>query len=217
MSHEPLLVGLLAAGSGSRMRHDAVADKLLVDVHGRELLQWSIDVTRHAIGRDANHEIVVIVGSDDTRRRASAEHRNVQVITAPHATRGVRWSIHALLQEAVTRRHGVIILLADDPLAAFALPYVTNHARKHRDSIIAIDRPEAAPHPVLLPYHVVDELARSEPAGNDDRGLASLLKSRDVSWLPAPADLPYPTDVDELDDLPAITAALATFHDLPSA
>lgn len=182
-------VVVLAAGASSRFG----ADKLLADVDGRPLLAVTIDLV-HAQRRSEVGRVVVVVPPDEHPRAEVAAAHGARVVESHHAARGMRWSIHAGLDELGPDREGAVVLLGDDPLAARALGAVLEAAADDPTRPVAVLRATPAPHPAYLPRHTWP----APPTRDDDTGLRALLDAM-TCWIDG-ADQ-QSLDVDEPGDL----------------
>jgi molybdenum cofactor cytidylyltransferase len=113
-------------------------------------------------------------------------------------------SLHAGVAAVDHDAPGVCIVLADDPLAALALPDVLRAASTAPSSLAAVARTPPVPHPVYVPRAMFDVM----PVAGD-RGLGALLRERPVDWLHV--DAPEPIDVDLPEHVVAVQAAIGGF------
>lgn len=194
MTNAPLPVLLLAAGGSRRFG----ADKLLAPIAGQPLLAWTVELVLDAVPAD---EVLVVVGPEDAARQALLEVAGVASRTAPDAARGMAWSLDAGLQACPAAAPGAIVLLADDPLAARALPQVRAAALRQPRRMVAMRRDPFLPHPVYLPRTTWP----APPCVDCDHGLRDLLGSG-TTWLDDPGV--HPVDVDTPDDVESLVAAL---------
>lgn len=203
----PVIIGILAAGAGTRMRASdpTITDKLLHPVAGAPVLAWTI---RCATQSHHGLPITVVIGPDHVGRSEVARDHGAEVIVAPHAERGMRWSLQCLIQYAAARQSALVVLLGDDPIAARALPVIFDQIAMTPDRPTAISRAAAAPHPVYLPVDLVSLFASDPPASEGDHGLSLVLKRHAPIWRTTDSpDLP-PVDVDTAFDLAQLATAL---------
>lgn len=201
-SRDPRIpVVVLAAGASRRFGDD---DKLLAPVGDeRAVIDLTLDAVLLVV--DA-HDVIVVMPPDAPKRSAHTRARGIRTVIAPDAARGMRWSIHAGLDAAIDDTEGadapgVVLVLADDPIAAAALGDVLRVAARLGGSrAVAIDRQPPVPHPVYLPAGLLARMAA--PHVDDDSGLRALLESEQVHWLPddgrAPIDVDVPVDLERL-------------------
>lgn len=197
--HPPIVV--LAAGLGTRMPD---ADKLLVSVLGRPVMQWSLDLARRACPDE--RPVLVVVPELTSERAEIARAAGAIPVAAPHAGRGMWWSLRAGL--AAGGDAGVIIALADDPLALLDLTAVTAAAGEAPQSPCAVRRSSGAPHPVYVPPALITHVLAVDPESHrPDAGLRDLLPST-TRWITDPAAT-QTIDVDTHGDIDRLTLALA--------
>lgn len=179
-------VVILAAGASSRFG----SDKLISLVRGKALLAHTLD---SALSYTDRSRLLVVVGNDQSQRALIATSAGARIVSCKHAARGLRWSIYAGLRAADEAATGIVILLADDPLAALDLGVILNRAAEIPNTTIAIKRESKTPHPVYIPRMHWP----APPVEDDDDGLRALLDSR-TEWI----DLPFSRskDVDTLQD-----------------
>lgn len=185
----PVIV--LAAGASTRFGDD----KLLATVCGQPLLAWTLEVAIDSVPID---HVLVIVDDPRGARAELCEQAGVATLVAPDATRGMRWSMHEGLTGCPPGVPGAVIILADDPLAARALPGVLATARRTPTRPAAVRRDPFVPHPVYLPRAIWP----ARPSSDEDHGLRDLLMDDDCTWIDdpgvAPVDVDTPADVDRL-------------------
>jgi molybdenum cofactor cytidylyltransferase len=174
---------VLAAGRSSRFG----SDKLRASVAGRTVLEWTLDFVLRAVPPQTCH----VVTSSATA--ADVAVTGVTLTVVPEAARGLGHSLHGALLSLPAGYHGVVVIPADDPLAALALPRVHAAAMRAPDAPIAVRRTPADPYPIHLPRW----LWPGRPAGDADLGM---LLDSDTIWV-EPAGLPAPVDVDTPADL----------------
>lgn len=199
----PVLV--LAAGAGARLGGDE--PKPLAQVAGRSLLEWTL----HMLDAEAHRltpYVVVRQGQAADAVATEARRLGAAVVVAPNAERGIAWSLAAGLG-GVDCERGVVVALADDPLATLALPSVLAGAHKHPDHVVAVGRRDAAPHPVFLPPDVAREFAPPTDEDAADTGIRTLLhRGGRLTLVAPPPGTPQPFDVDTAEDLLRLGEAL---------
>jgi CTP:molybdopterin cytidylyltransferase MocA len=117
------------------------------------------------------------------------------------------WSLRAALDAVPAGAAGVVIALADDPLALGDLPAVLDAAAIDPSRPVLVDRP-TAPHPVWAPAAAIASF-RPDPE-HPDRGLGPALRALGPVLVPATSPS---IDVDTAEDLAALERHL---HDAPA-
>ena len=189
---------VIAAGGGSTRFADDGTPKLHVEVAGRTVLTWTVELAGiHAPGLP----LAIGMRPGDELAVALASACGAIPAVAPDAERGLAHTLTAALDALPADVTGACILLGDDPLAALELPAVLAHAGTRPDAIVAVDRPGGTPHPVHVPR------ARWSELGSGDTGFGHLLRGAAAELVP-PATASTPVDVDTPGDLPRLAAAL---------
>lgn len=178
---------ILAAGGSSRF---GAEPKLLADLHGRPVLQWTLDNVRGVPWLDP---VVVVLGADADRIRAAVDLGDARVVLCPDWHTGQSASLRRGLG-AVGDAGKVLVLLGDQPLvgpdviARLAAEPAGSRAAYHG----------VPGHPVVLGPELVGK-ARTL-AG--DRGLRDLVRWRlvEVGDLASDRDLDTPEDLEAIRD-----------------
>lgn len=199
------LVAVLAAGTSTRFG----SDKLLARVAGRPLLDWTLEAVLEAV---AATDVRVVVADDAGARADAARARDATLVVANRAAEGMRASLDAAFAAArQARAHGLVVVLADDPLAARELPAVLARAAADPDAFVAIRRTPPVPHPVYVPTaRMPAPIAPGDRV--PDQGLRALIPATGTIWL-APACQVTPIDVDRPADLERLAAELLAASD----
>lgn len=180
-----LTILIPAAGSATRMRG---GDKLLELAHGQPMLRHqalrALGVTDH---------VMITLRDPDPARAAVLHGLNVTQIPVPDAASGMS----ASLRRAAHIQTALMILPADMPdlTTADLAALIAAHAQTP-DVILRATSDRGQPgHPVILPAHLVPELANLQ----GDEGARSLLQRHETRLLALPGthattDLDTPED-----------------------
>lgn len=105
------------------------------------------------------------------------------------------------------RHRGVFVVLADDPIACLALDTVADAATRSPESIVSVNRPTGAPHPVYIPWSMASNLS---PEKAPD-GLGPWIRSidSDSHVRVDSTELPQPIDVDVKGDIAILESKLS--------
>lgn len=195
----PVAGALLAAGRGSRL--DTRTPKPLLELHGRALVDWSLD----AIRASDLFPLFLVVGH---RGRAVARHAPGDVV--PRRSwrwrRGIAHSLRRVLDDlepsgAIT---AVCIGLADQPLIGpdAYRRLATAHAQGAQLAVATYEGERS--NPVLLGRPLWNEARRLR----GDTGARALMSSHEVTEVDC-TGTGDPSDVDTLDDLRALEKRIA--------
>lgn len=204
--YSPYIV-ILGAGDGTRM-NDIPGGKLLASVNGATLLQQTLAVAANYAPRHPRLLVVNPRSSFTPQLVAIASMAQTGIVYSDLAVSGISASIAAGIQAARDRgASAVLLLLADDPLAAIDLRTVIDcmvESAHHASAPIAVKRSDGAPHPVCIPSELFDASLDACAASPD--GLGAWLAAQPTNWV-APSR-PTTQDIDQLSDIPALTQAL---------
>jgi molybdenum cofactor cytidylyltransferase len=181
---------VLAAGEGTRFG----GTKQVAELRGKPLAQYAIDAATQA-GVD---EIVVVLGHDADRVRASLRLGSARSVANPAYASGIASSLAAGLAHADAASEAAIVLLADQP------GITAQHLRELLDAYAARRSPivrlafRSGPGPALVARELWGDLRRLE----GDIGARALMERRpelvenvDVGG-DAPVDVDHPEDLD---------------------
>lgn len=187
---------VLAAGEARRFG----APKLLQDLHGKPVVQWSAELFRRA----PVDEVIVVVARDHAGVRAALNDVDVKFVVNEHAHHGMGTSIACGVQAVDARSEAVLVALGDMPmLEADALRRVVARYRGGGASIVVPTYAGTRGHPVLFDRSVFRELAELD----GDEG-ARVVTDRDPARVVfVPLDAPAPIDVDSAADLARLRAS----------
>ena len=179
--------------------HAPAAGKLAIEIAGRPLLAWTLDLVRQVF----HGQLFVVLAPDSLLEPLCLPVRAMPVV-ANEAARGMAWSLRAGLAavHAGSPSSGAIVLLGDDPLAALALPELLSAIAADDTRCAYIDR--AGPlHPVYLPPGMVGGARPPGLAGTEDRGLRDLVLAAPgaravATTAPAPQDVDTPADLNRM-------------------
>ncbi len=189
---------VLAAGSSERF---GALDKLAAPVAGRPLL--SITLEACADERLASKDRIVVIGPGSAVATRIAESHGWRTTFAHDAPRGMGASLRTGLAATDARVAGAVVVLGDDPLAAWMLPAIVDAARAAPDATIAVRRTPFLPHPVYLPRSAWP----AADAPITDHGLRDELAGESVAWIDDPGA--HPVDVDSPGDVARLLDAMS--------
>jgi molybdenum cofactor cytidylyltransferase len=178
----PFEVFVLAAGDSSRF---GAADKLRATVNGHTLLAWTCTIAEAAARSPVN--IVVRPGQSVGPWHA---------IDAPRAAEGIEYTLDAALRSCDDGT-AAVILLADDPIAALALPDLVASTMSEPGTLVCIDR-DGAPHPIWFPASLTGSSSPPATGSGAARDLVRTAAKRIPTVAPDPVDVDRPEDLRRL-------------------
>jgi molybdenum cofactor cytidylyltransferase len=197
---------LLAAGRSSRFG----ADKLLALLGGRPVVRWSAEAL--AAGVD---ELFVVVPPNAEERAGSARPRGLaaaldgvraQPVENGARDAGLASSIAAGIAALPADCDAVVLALADQPLVSRRVVGLLRDAwRASGARAVAPRYRDGRGHPVLFSRACFEALG----ALRGDSGARAMLDAMGDALLLVPVDQPSPRDVDTVEALEALRAALA--------
>jgi molybdenum cofactor cytidylyltransferase len=193
-----LITGIvLAAGSSSRLEG---RPKQLLELHGRPLLQHTLDTVRDSGLQD----VVVVLGHLAEQVRSALDLApEVRVVVNPDYASGQASSLRVGLKAAGSDARAAVVLLGDQPgLKADSIRLVIEEYERSGSKVVQAHYKGRPGHPVLFDKATWEELKAIE----GDKGARDVLK-RHPEWIKAAElDRDLPPDLDTWEDYEKLRA-----------
>jgi molybdenum cofactor cytidylyltransferase len=185
---------VLAAGSARRFGEQ----KLLVPLHGKPLVRWTVERTLSA---QVEH-VVVVVGHEGRAVQDAVAGLAIDCVVNPRYQDGISTSLRAGIESLPQATEAAVVVLGDQPGVTSAIldGLIATYRATRRAIVVPVYEEDTRGNPVLFDAAVFPELR----AVSGDQGARDVISRQPDRVAAVMFSYPAPRDVDRRQDYEAL-------------